>query len=66
MHAQPLHSDPLLTEQQTADELGIKPTTLQVWRSTKRYSLPYVKVGRNVRYRASAVQAFIESRTVAE
>ena len=56
--------DPLLTEQQAADILGIAPTTLQVWRATKRYALNYVKVGRNVRYRTSALQAFIESRTV--
>lgn len=58
-------TDPLLSEQQTAEVLGVKATTLQVWRSTRRYPLQYVKVGRNVRYRASAVQAFIESRTVA-
>ncbi len=58
-------TDPLLSEQQTADVLGLKATTLQVWRSTQRYQLPYIKVGRNVRYRASAVQAFIEARTVA-
>jgi excisionase family DNA binding protein len=56
--------DPLLTEDQAADLLGVRPTTLQVWRCTRRYPLPYVKVGRNVRYRASALQAFIESRTV--
>ena len=57
--------DPLLNESQAANMLGVVPGTLQVWRSTKRYSLPYVKVGRLVRYRMSAVQAFIESRTVA-
>lgn len=58
-------NDPLLSEQEAADKLGVKPSTLQVWRSTKRYPLPYVKVGRNVRYRTSAVDAFIDSRTVA-
>lgn len=57
-------ADPLLSEQQTAELLDVRPTTLQVWRSTRRYNLPFVKIGRNVRYRASAVQAFIESRTV--
>ncbi len=56
--------DPLLSEQQAAELLGVKPTTLQVWRSTKRYALAYIKVGRNVRYRTSACQAFLESRTV--
>lgn len=58
-------TDPLLSEEQAANQLGVKPTTLQVWRSTKRYSLAYVKVGRCVKYRASAIEAFIASRTVA-
>ena len=62
---QPTTRDPLLNESQAANLLGVVPATLQVWRSTKRYALPYVKVGRLVRYRMSAVQAFIESRTVA-
>lgn len=57
--------DPLLNEQQTAEMLDVKPTTLQVWRSTKRYPLAYVKTGRNVRYRLSAINAFLDARTVA-
>lgn len=65
MHTQPLQNDPLLTEQQAADMLGIKPTTLQVWRCNQRYPLAYIKIGRNVRYRASAVQKFLDLRTVA-
>lgn len=65
MHVQTAPIDPLLTEDQAAELLGVKPTTLQVWRSTKRYPLPYVKSGRLVRYRASAIEAFINSRTVA-
>ena len=43
--------------------IGVKPGTLQVWRSTKRYDLPYIKVGRLVRYRQSALDAFLTSRT---
>lgn len=58
-------TDPLLSEQQAAEILGIQPTTLQVWRCTKRYPLQYVKIGRTVRYRASALAAFIDARTVA-
>ena len=65
MQVQTASADPLLTEDQAAELLGVKPTTLQVWRSTKRYPLPYVKSGRLVRYRASAIEAFINSRTVA-
>lgn len=58
-------TDPLLTQEQTAEILGVKPSTLEVWRTTKRYPLEYIKVGRNVRYRRSAVERFISSRTVA-
>lgn len=65
MHVQTTPTDPLLSEQQTAQLLGIKPATLQVWRCTKRYALAYIKVGRLVRYRQSAVLAFLESREVA-
>ena len=54
----------LLTEDEAADLLANKPQTLSVWRTTKRYDLPYVKVGRNVRYKLSDVQAFIERNTV--
>ena len=53
----------LLTPQQVSNILGISVGTLAVWRTTKRYNLPYVKAGRLIRYRMEDVQAFIESRT---
>ncbi len=56
--------DPLLNEDQASEVLGVKPGTLQVWRSTKRYPLNYVKVGRNVRYRLSDIEAFLKRQTV--
>lgn len=55
---------PLLTRNQAAEYLGVKPQTLALWASTKRYKLPYVKVGRSVRYRRSDLEAFLNSRTV--
>lgn len=57
--------DPLLDEAETARQLNVKPGTLQVWRATQRYPLAYVKVGRVVRYRQSAIRRFIDERTVA-
>lgn len=54
--------DKMLTEAEAADLLGCKPSTLNNWRATKRVSLPYVKVGRLVRYPLSGVLAFIEAR----
>ena len=64
MHTTTQTTDPLLTQEQAAEALGVKPDTLSVWRCTKRYALAYVKVGRSVRYRRSAVEAFLASRTV--
>jgi predicted site-specific integrase-resolvase len=50
----------LLTEIETAEILGVSPTTLATWRCTRRYPLPYVRVGRRaIRYRAEDVAAFV-------
>lgn len=54
----------LMTNEEAAAMLGTTVSTLQAWRSTKRYNLKYVKIGKSVRYRLEDVQAFIESRTV--
>ena len=56
--------DRLLTRTEAGAFLGIKPETLSVWHSTRRYSLPVVKVGRSVRYRLSDLIAFLQSRTI--
>ena len=54
----------LLTREQAAEYIGIRPQTLAVWALTQRYGLPLVKVGRLVRYRRSDLDAFLERRTV--
>ena len=48
----------LLDPEQAAKYLGVKPGTLAVWRSTKRQDLPYIRVGRCIRYRPADVRAF--------
>ncbi len=53
----------LLTEAQAAEKIDVSPGTLSVWRSTGRYRLPFIKVGRKVRYRASDLDAWMASRT---
>jgi excisionase family DNA binding protein len=53
----------LLDEGESANLLGLAPGTLGVWRSTGRYQLPFVKIGRNVRYRRADLDAWLESRT---
>jgi excisionase family DNA binding protein len=50
----------LITPEQAAEILEVKPSTLEKWRVTGRVSLPYVKVGRRVLYRAADVMAFLE------
>lgn len=54
----------LLTPAETSAILGVTVGTLQIWRTTHRYPLPYVKSGRLVRYKQEDVQAFIDQRTV--
>jgi len=54
----------LVTPVQTAEILGVVLGTLSVWRCTRRYNLPFVKIGRKVFYRGSDIQSFIESRTI--
>jgi excisionase family DNA binding protein len=53
----------LLDETEAAQYLTLSPGTLSVWRSTGRYKIPFVKVGRRVRYRRSDLLAWLESRT---
>lgn len=56
-------SKELLDEKQAAEKLDLTPGTLSVWRSTGRYALPFVKVGRNVRYRTSDLDEWLTNRT---
>ena len=60
----PQEQSELLTPTQMARLLGVSVGTLAVWRCTKRYPLPYVKVGRSVRYTRAQGNEFIKARTV--
>lgn len=57
-------SPPLLSRKQAAEFLGLAPQTLAAWATNKRYDLPYVHVGRLVKYRIADLERFITSRTV--
>lgn len=54
----------LFDRKQAAHALGIKPQTLAVWACTKRYDLPYIKVGRRALYLSADLDAFIERNRV--
>jgi len=54
-------TEQLITPAQAAQLLGVKEGTLSVWRSTGRYDIPYVKIGRRVKYRPSDLDAYINN-----
>ncbi|MBK6321279.1 helix-turn-helix domain-containing protein [Candidatus Aalborgicola defluviihabitans] len=56
-------SKELLDDKAAAAVLDVTPGTLSVWRSTGRYALPFLKVGRKVRYRHADLLAWLDKRT---
>jgi excisionase family DNA binding protein len=58
------YRSPLVGRQQAAQYLGVETATLAVWASTKRYPLPFIKIGRLVKYKISDLEAFVKARTV--
>ena len=52
-----------LTPSEAAEALGVTTGTLAVWRCTKRYQLPFVRVGSKIFYRAEDIQSFLDNRT---
>ena len=58
------NNDRLLTRKEAAQYLGVKEITLACWKSTKRYPIPVVMVGRLPRYRFGDLLEFVEKRTV--
>jgi len=48
----------LLSAEEVADLTGLSKETLAQWRSQKR-GIPYLKIGRSVRYDAQDVQSYL-------
>lgn len=44
--------------------IGVTPRTLEVWRCTKRHQIPYIKVGRLVKYRQAVLDTWLAAQTV--
>jgi hypothetical protein len=60
-----IQNDKTLVDQAAAAEiLQVRPYTLTNWRCNKRYPLPYIKVGRCVRYRISDLIQFMENNRI--
>jgi hypothetical protein len=49
-----------LTPEQVAEMLCLSVHTLEKWRSMRPQNPPFLKIGRNVRYRAQDIAAFFE------
>ena len=60
---QNLSDDPALDTPAAAEYLGVAANTLEIWRSSGRYALPFEKIGRVVRYRKSALDRWRADRT---
>ncbi len=56
----------LLNPLEAALFLGVSVNTLAVWRSTGRHDLPFIKVGRCVRYDHAVLSAWLEAQTVTQ
>lgn len=54
----------LIDRKQAVEYLGVTPSTLAIWACTKRYNLPFVKIGSLVKYRRSDLEAFIDERSI--
>ena len=50
----------LMTPRDAAVYIGVKINTLAVWRMTNRYGLPFVKLGKVIRYRKSDLDEWID------
>lgn len=55
------HDDRLMTDQEAAEYLRIKPRQPYTWRASGL--VPYIRVGRALRYRKSAIDAVLARHT---
>lgn len=59
----PQDDNSLLTRLQAAKYLRLSPATLATWASTHRHDIPYIKLGRSVRYRKSDLDQYLSHNT---
>ena len=52
----------LVPPTKAAQMLGVAVNTLAYWRVSKRYALPYLKIGGKVMYRQADLRRFVEDR----
>ncbi len=54
----------LLTNKEAAELLKISVKTLNNWRSARNGKIPFVKIGRGIRYKKSDLISYIDRQTV--
>ncbi|MDP2805348.1 MAG: helix-turn-helix domain-containing protein [Gallionellaceae bacterium] len=54
----------LYDRSQAAAYLGIKPQTLASWACNHRNAIPFIKIGRSVKYCLADLDAFIQQNRV--
>jgi hypothetical protein len=59
-----LELDTLTDTEGASSLLSIPTATLIKWRSTGEVRIPYVRIGRQIKYRTRDLKAFIETSTV--
>jgi len=59
-----IYHNKLLSAGETADILGLKESTLAQYRWRGDTRLPWVKMGKAIRYKLSDIEAYIERSTV--
>ena len=59
-----LQTHALLTREQAAAYLGLKPQTLASWVVRHIQGPPFIKVGRSVRYRRTDLDRWLDSQVV--
>jgi excisionase family DNA binding protein len=55
---------PLYSSRDAANYLGIAGGTLEIWRCTKRHQIPFIRVGRLIKYRKVDLDAWLDAQTV--
>lgn len=54
--------DKLITAKQVSDLLEVKPATVYDW--VKRKAIPYVKLGRLVRFKKNEIFRWVDTKTI--
>lgn len=52
-------AEKIFTSREAADYLRVTKTTLCIWRTDRRYNLPYIKYANKILYKKTDLDAFI-------